>query len=184
MDTLLYAGSFDPVTRGHMDVIRRAAALCPELVVAVMHNPEKHGFLPVPMRVELLKTACRGLNNVRVIAHGGLLIDCAHEVGAKAVIRGLRPLGDFESEYQMAQVNKRLGGVETLLMTTSDDCASISSSIVRQVAAFGGDISPMVPEGTAQQILAALSQNKAEITRCLEHRIWKMNADIADGIRT
>ena len=111
-----------------------------------------------PMRVELLKTACRGLNNVRVIAHGGLLIDCAHEVGAKAVIRGLRPLGDFESEYQMAQVNKRLGGVETLLMTTSDDCASISSSIVRQVAAFGGDISPMVPEGTAQQILAALSQ--------------------------
>lgn len=87
MDTLLYAGSFDPVTRGHMDVIRRAAALCPELVVAVMHNPEKHGFLPVPMRVELLKTACRGLNNVRVIAHGGLLIDCAHEVGAKAVIR-------------------------------------------------------------------------------------------------
>ena len=139
MDTLLYAGSFDPVTRGHMDVIRRAAALCPELVVAVMHNPEKHGFLPVPMRVELLKTACRGLNNVRVIAHGGLLIDCAHEVGAKAVIRGLRPLGDFESEYQMAQVNKRLGGVETLLMTTSDDCASISSSIVRQVAAFGGD---------------------------------------------
>ena len=158
MDTLLYAGSFDPVTRGHMDVIRRAAALCPELVVAVMHNPEKHGFLPVPMRVELLKTACRGLNNVRVIAHGGLLIDCAHEVGAKAVIRGLRPLGDFESEYQMAQVNKRLGGVETLLMTTSDDCASISSSIVRQVAAFGGDMSPMVPEGTAQQILAALSQ--------------------------
>ena len=76
----------------------------------------------------------------------------------QAVIRGLRPLGDFESEYQMAQVNKRLGGVETLLMTTSDDCASISSSIVRQVAAFGGDISPMVPEGTAQQILAALSQ--------------------------
>ena len=82
MDTLLYAGSFDPVTRGHMDVIRRAAALCPELVVAVMHNPEKHGFLPVPMRVELLETACRGLHNVRVIAHGGLLIDCAHEVGA------------------------------------------------------------------------------------------------------
>lgn len=124
-----------------------------------MHNPEKHGFLPVPMRVELLKTACRGLNNVRVIAHGGLLIDCAHEVGAKAVIR--RPGGlwaTLKCEYQMAQVNKRLGGVETLLMTTSDDCASISSSIVRQVAAFGGDISPMVPEGTAQQILAALSQ--------------------------
>ena len=93
MDTLLYAGSFDPVTRGHMDVIRRTAALCSQLVVAVMHNPEKHGFLSVPMRVELLETACRELLNVRVIAHGGLLVDCAHEVGAQAVIRGLRPLG-------------------------------------------------------------------------------------------
>ena len=110
MDTLLYAGSFDPVTRGHMDVIRRTAALCSQLVVAVMHNPEKHGFLSVPMRVELLETACRELPNVRVIAHGGLLVDCAHEVGAQAVIRGLRPLGDFESEYQMAQVNRKLGG--------------------------------------------------------------------------
>lgn len=75
MDTLLYAGSFDPVTRGHMDVIRRTAALCSQLVVAVMHNPEKHGFLSVPMRVELLETACRELPNVRVIAHGGLLVD-------------------------------------------------------------------------------------------------------------
>ena len=151
MDTLLYAGSFDPVTRGHMDVIRRTAALCSQLVVAVMHNPEKHGFLSVPMRVELLETACRELPNVRVIAHGGLLVDCAHEVGAQAVIRGLRPLGDFESEYQMAQVNRKLGGVETLLITTSDDCASISSSIVRQVAAFGGDISPLVPEGDGRK---------------------------------
>ena len=154
MDTLLYAGSFDPVTRGHMDVIRRTAALCSQLVVAVMHNPEKHGFLSVPMRVELLETACRELPNVRVIAHGGL-------VGAQAVIRGLRPLGDFESEYQMAQVNRKLGGVETLLITTSDDCASISSSIVRQVAAFGGDISPLVPEGTAGKILSALSGRQA-----------------------
>ena len=161
MDTLLYAGSFDPVTRGHMDVIRRTAALCSQLVVAVMHNPEKHGFLSVPMRVELLETACRGLPNVRVIAHGGLLVDRAHEVGAQAVIRGLRPLGDFESEYQMAQVNRKLGGVETLLITTSDDCASISSSIVRQVAAFGGDISPLVPEGTAGKILSALSGRQA-----------------------
>ncbi|MFR3406776.1 MAG: hypothetical protein ACLTV6_09675 [Christensenellales bacterium] len=79
MDTLLYAGSFDPVTRATWT--SSGARRRPELVVAVMHNPEKHGFLPVPMRVELLKTACRSLNNVRVIAHGGLLIDCAHEVG-------------------------------------------------------------------------------------------------------
>ena len=176
MDTLLYAGSFDPVTRGHMDVIRRTAALCSQLVVAVMHNPEKHGFLSVPMRVELLETACRELPNVRVIAHGGLLVDCAHEVGAQAVIRGLRPLGDFESEYQMAQVNRKLGGVETLLITTSDDCASISSSIVRQVAAFGGDISPLVPEGTAQK--------KAAEAQLSEEEAAAQDAEMSGGAET
>lgn len=159
MDRLLYAGSFDPVTRGHMDVIARAAGLCGELVVAVMHNPEKRGALDVPMRLRLLETACRELRNVRVIAHSGLLVDCAHEVGASAVVRGLRPLGDFETEYQMARVNRMLGGVETLFLTTSDRCASISSSIVRQVAAFGGDIDAMVPEGTAQDICAALARS-------------------------
>ena len=160
MDTLLYAGSFDPVTRGHLDVIRRAAGLCSTLVVAVMHNPEKRGFLDGPLRVKLLETACRDIPNVQVMAHGGLLITCAHEVGAQAVVRGLRPIGDFESEYQMAQINRQLGGVETLFLTTSDNCASISSSIVRQVAAFGGDITPMVPEGTATEILAALDRAK------------------------
>ena len=159
MDTLLYAGSFDPVTKGHLDVIERAAALCGELVVAVMHNPDKKGFLDVPMRVRLLETACRRIPNVRVIAHSGLLVDCAKEAGASAVVRGLRPLGDFESEYQMAQTNRMLGGVETLFLTTSDRCASISSSIVRQVAAFGGDISPMVPEGTAKEISEALARS-------------------------
>ena len=169
-----------------MDVIRqRGRRSARTLVVAVMHNPEKHGFLPVPMRVELLKTACRGLNNVRVIAHGGLLIDCAHEVGAKAVIRGLRPLGDFESEYQMAQVNKRLGGVETLLMTTSDDCAQ---HILKHRSAGGGLRRGHFADGAgghgAADSWRRSPKNKAEITRCLEHRIWKMNADIADGIRT
>ena len=159
MDRLLYAGSFDPVTCGHVDVIERAAALCGELVVAVMHNPEKRGFLDVPTRVRLLQTAVSHLENVRVIAHSGLLVDCAKEVGATAVVRGLRPLGDFESEYQMAQTNRMLGGVETLFLTTSDRCASISSSIVRQVAAFGGDISPMVPEGTAQEICEAMARS-------------------------
>ena len=90
------------------------------------------------------------------MAHGGLLIDCAAQVGAQAVVRGLRPLGDFESEYGMAQINQMLGGVETLLMTTSETCAGISSSIVRQIAAFGGDIDSLVPEGLAQDIRAAL----------------------------
>ncbi len=157
MKTLLYAGSFDPVTRGHMDIIARASRLCQTLVVAVMHNPEKRGAMEVADRVRILEKACEGLDNVRVIAHGGLLVDCAHEVGADAAVRGVRPLGDFEAEFQMARVNRRLGGVETLLLTTSEDVASISSSIVRQVAAFGGDIESFVPPGTAEEIAAALA---------------------------
>ena len=158
MNKLLYAGSFDPVTRGHMDIITRASALCGELIVAVMHNPDKRGAMGVEDRVRLLEMACAALPNVRVIAHGGLLVDCARENGVKAVVRGVRPLGDFDSEYQMAQVNRMLGGVETLLMTTSEGCASISSSIVRQIAGFGGPIAHLVPPGMEEEILAALGR--------------------------
>lgn len=157
MKTALYPGSFDPVTRGHMDIIARAARLCDTLVVAVMHNPDKRGAMDVDTRVRALELACAGIPNARVIAHGGLLIECAAQVGADAVIRGVRPLGDFDAEYQMAQVNRALGGVETLLMTTSPAYASISSSIVRQIAAFGGPIDEMVPEAAAAVIRAALT---------------------------
>ena len=158
MKTALYPGSFDPVTRGHMDIIRRAARLCDTLVVAVMHNPDKRGAMDVQTRVQALLLACADIPNVRVIAHGGLLVECARETGADAVIRGVRPLGDFDTEFQMAQVNRALGGVETLLMTTSPAYASISSSIVRQIAAFGGPIDDMVPEAAAGIIRAALGK--------------------------
>lgn len=152
---MLYPGSFDPVTNGHMDIIHRAAKMCDELVIAVMHNPDKKGFLPAATRVSLLEQACRGIDNVRVIAHGGLLIECAAQEKADAVIRGVRPVGDFDSEFQLAQVNRMLGGVETLLMPTSPQVANISSSIVRQIAAFGGDVSAFVPRETAQAVKAA-----------------------------
>jgi len=160
MRTLMYPGSFDPVTRGHMDIITRASRLCDRLVVAVLHNPDKRGAIPVEERVRLLEAACAGLPNVQVVARGGLMIDCAAEMGAQAVVRGIRPLGDFEAEYQMAQINRALGGVETLMMTTSEGLSSISSSVVRQIASFGGDIAPFVPEGMAQQIAAALSDGR------------------------
>lgn len=160
MNRLLYAGSFDPVTRGHMDIIARASALCGELIVAVMHNPDKRGAMSVQSRVRLLEKACAALPNVRVIAHDGLLIDCARACGVTAVVRGVRPLGDFDTEYQMAQVNRMLGGVETLMMMTSPACASISSSIVRQIASFGGDIEPLVPPGLGQDVLAALGHGE------------------------
>ena len=156
MRRMMYPGSFDPVTRGHMDIITRASALCDELIVAVLHNPDKRGAIPVPVRVQLLERACAQLNNVRVVAHAGLTVDCARTYRADCLVRGVRPLGDFESEYGMAQINRRLGGIETLLMTTSETCAGISSSIVRQIALFGGDMDSLVPEGLAQDIRAAL----------------------------
>ena len=162
MRRMMYPGSFDPVTRGHLDIITRASALCDELIVAVLHNPDKRGAIPVKARVALLQKACAHLPNVRVVARGGLTIDCAKEFGADCLVRGVRPLGDFETEYSMAQVNRMLSGVETLLMTTSETCAGISSSIVRQIASFGGDIDSLVPEGLAQDIRAALSGQDGE----------------------
>lgn len=152
---MLYPGSFDPVTTGHMDVIARAARMCDELTVAVMHNPDKRGFLPVAQRVSLLEAACAQMKNVRVIAHGGLLIECAAQEKADAVIRGVRPAGDFDSEFQMAQINRMIGGVETLLLPTSPETANISSSIVRQIASFGGDISAFVPACALQAVQSA-----------------------------
>lgn len=153
---MLYAGSFDPVTNGHMDIIARAARLCGELVVAVMHNPDKRGAFPAEARVRLLEKACAHIPNVRVIAHGGLLVDCVREQNVTCVVRGVRPLGDFESEYQMAQVNRMLGGVETLMMPTTESLASVSSSIVRQIAGFGGNIDGLVPACIASEIREAL----------------------------
>ena len=157
---MLYAGSFDPVTNGHMDIIARAARLCGELVVAVMHNPDKRGAFPAEARVRLLEKACAHIPNVRVIAHGGLLVDCAREQNVTCVVRGVRPLGDFESEYQMAQVNRMLGGVETLMMPTTESLASVSSSIVRQIAGFGGNIDGLVPACIASEIREALDRER------------------------
>lgn len=162
MMRMMYPGSFDPVTRGHLDIITRASALCDELIVAVMHNPDKRGALTVEQRIALLEKACAHLKNVRVLAHSGLTVDCAWENGACCLVRGVRPLGDFETEYGMAQVNRMLGGVETIMMPTSEACAAISSSIVRQIASFGGDIDHLVPEGLAQEICAALAGGKEE----------------------
>lgn len=157
MKVALYPGSFDPVTVGHMDIITRAARLCDTLVVAVLHNPDKRGAMDVDARVKALTAACAHISNVHVIRHGGLLVECAKEQGAQAVIRGVRPLGDFESEFQMAQVNRQIGGVETLMITTSPEYASISSSVVRQIHQFGGSIENMVPAAAQEIITRALA---------------------------
>ena len=159
MKRMLFPGSFDPVTLGHLDVIFRARKLCDELIVAVMHNPDKHGAIDVYTRVELMRKACAAYPNVHVIAHDGLLVDCVHEVSADAVVRGLRPIGDFDVEYQMAQINRLIGVVETLFIPTSPQMANISSSIVRQVAEFGGNLEGLVPPELIEDIQAALARN-------------------------
>jgi pantetheine-phosphate adenylyltransferase len=152
----VYPGSFDPVTLGHIDLIRRASKLFPQVMVAVLNNPDKHNLFTVEQRIAMLTKACEGLDNVRIDSFGGLLVDYMRKTGAEIVIRGLRAVTDFESEFQMAQVNRQIAPeIETLFLMTSPDYAYISSSAVRQIAAFGGDISTLVPECILQDVVRA-----------------------------
>lgn len=155
----VYPGSFDPVTNGHLDLIERSAALFDEVIVTVLHNPAKQGKFPVEKRLELLKKACAHLSNVSFDAFDGLLVEYMRKRNARIVLRGLRDGADFESELRMAQLNRRLfPQVETLFMATAPENACISSSAVREIALFGGDITPFVPSGIAQEVASILSQ--------------------------
>jgi len=154
----VYPGSFDPVTNGHLDIIQRAASIFDEVIVAVLHNPSKNGRFPVQKRLELLAKACAGLNNVRFDCSAGLLVDYMRCTGARVVVRGLRDSADFESEAKMAQLNHCMAPeVETLFLLTAPEHASLSSSAVREIGMFGGDITPFVPACIAQEIAAVLS---------------------------
>lgn len=150
----VYPGSFDPVTCGHINIIERACALFAEVRVAVLDNPEKTKTFTVEERKAMLKTACAHLPNVRVDSFSGLLVDYMKNVGAGVVIRGLRSAGDFEVEFQMAQMNRQLSpAVDSIFLMTEPQYAHISSSMVKQVAAFGGDISAFVPAGIQAQVI-------------------------------
>ena len=142
----VYPGSFDPVTLGHLDIIERVSKLFPQVRVAVLDNPEKYPTFSVAQRMAMLTKACAHLSNIQIDSFSGLLVDYMHRTGAKIVIRGLRAVTDFEAEFQMAQVNRQIAHeVETLFLMTSPDHAYISSSAVKQVASFGGDVSTLVP---------------------------------------
>ena len=138
-------GSFDPVTNGHVDVISRAAALYDELVVAVLVNPGKAGFFPVEERMELLRESVAHLPNVRVDSFQGLLVDYCGANDIPVIVKGLRAVSDFEYELQMAQMNRELASVETLFVPTAPQVGHLSSSLVKQIATFGGDVSRLVP---------------------------------------
>ena len=144
---VLYPGSFDPVTNGHLDVLRRAAKLFDEVVVAVAHNEAKKGLFTTAERVELLTASTAGIHNVRVTSFEGLLVDFARLQNAKALIRGLRAVSDFEFEFQLALMNRSLEPeLEALFLMPSEEYTYLSSRLVKEVARLGGDISRFVPE--------------------------------------
>ncbi|MCR4658625.1 MAG: pantetheine-phosphate adenylyltransferase [Lachnospiraceae bacterium] len=152
MKKAIYPGSFDPVTYGHLDIIERASDIFDELIVNVLDNKNKHALFSVDERVNILKELTKDIPNIRVGSYQGLLVDCCKKEGAHVIIRGLRAVTDFEYELQMAQTNRKLAekDVDTMFLTTDLKYAYLSSSTVKEVAAFGGDISEFVPPFVAK----------------------------------
>ena len=154
-------GSFDPVTNGHVDVIRRAAALYDQLVVAGLVNPGKAGLFPPEERMALLREAVVDLTNVTVDSFEGLLVDYCRAHDVPVIVKGLRAVGDFEYELQMAQMNRELANVETLFVPTAPQVGHLSSSLVKQIARFGGDVSSLVPKGVNDRLVAMAEGGQA-----------------------
>ncbi|KXZ39615.1 Phosphopantetheine adenylyltransferase [Alkalithermobacter thermoalcaliphilus JW-YL-7 = DSM 7308] len=143
----IYPGSFDPVTHGHLDIITRASKLFDKLIVAVLNNPSKKSLFTFEERYELLKETTNNLSNVHIDTFSGLLIDYCKENNISAIIRGLRAVSDFEYELQMSQMNYQLNSdVETIFLTTRTKYSFLSSSLVKEVAKFNGNISDLVPD--------------------------------------
>lgn len=153
MKRAIYPGSFDPVTFGHLDVIERSAKIMDELIIGVLNNTAKSPLFSVEERVTMLKEATCHLPHVRVEAFGGLLVDFAVQSGANTIVRGLRAVTDFEYELQMSQINTVLNPeIDTVFFTTRLQYAYLSSSIVKEVALMGGDISKFVPESVMKRV--------------------------------
>ncbi|TML86623.1 MAG: pantetheine-phosphate adenylyltransferase [Actinobacteria bacterium] len=153
MAIALIPGSFDPVTLGHVDIIERTAAHFDEVIAAVIRNPQKSQTLfTLEEREEMLAEVTAHLGNVRIDFFKGLLVDFAREHGVNAIVKGLRAVSDFDYELQMAQMNYKLARIDTLFMPTSPQHSFLSSSLVREVARFGGDVSSMVPPTVAQRL--------------------------------
>jgi pantetheine-phosphate adenylyltransferase len=150
--TALCPGTFDPVTNGHLDIIERAAQRFDALVVGVLDNPAKQPLFSAEERVSMLKEVTHSLGNVQVEAFSGLLVEYATRRSADLVVKGLRAVTDFEYEIQMAQMNHSLAGVETVFMTTAPQWSFLSSSLVREVARFGGEVGGFVPPIVADRL--------------------------------
>jgi pantetheine-phosphate adenylyltransferase len=145
-------GSFDPVTNGHLDVLARASRLYDEVTVAVLVNPGKSGLFEVAERIEMLQEVTAELGNVRVDSFEGLLVDYCRERGIPVVVKGLRAVSDFDYELQMAQMNHRLTGLETFFVATNPEYSFLSSSLVKEVARWGGDVGGLVPDAVLARL--------------------------------
>lgn len=146
MKIALYPGTFDPVTLGHLDIIRRAAGVCDKLVIGVLPNSAKRPWFSVDERIELIKKVTSDLDNVEVESFDGLTVDFGKKIGASVIVRGLRAITDFEYELQIAQINHKLNpDIDTIFFTTSVEYSYVSSSIAKEVASYGGDVSGLVP---------------------------------------
>lgn len=155
----VYPGSFDPVTNGHLDVIQRATKLVDQLIVAVLQNTSKQSLFPVEERKEMLREATSHLTRVEVDSFDGLLVDYVTHRRAQAVLRGLRTLSDYESEMQMALLNRRLGnGTETIFLVASEQHSFISSRMMKEIITLGGDVSPFVPPVVVKRLAGYHSQ--------------------------
>ena len=154
----IYPGSFDPITNGHIDLIKRASKLFDEVIIAITQNASKSSFLSIEERVSAAENSISSLKNTKVLSFNSLLVDFASDHNAQIIIRGLRAVSDFEYEFQLSGMNKRLNSeIETLFMTPSEEFANISSSLVREILMLGGDISPFVPS-EVKKILIEISK--------------------------
>ncbi|MEV6768046.1 pantetheine-phosphate adenylyltransferase [Nocardia sp. NPDC051030] len=156
----LCPGSFDPVTLGHVDVIARAAAQFDEVVVTVSVNPNKQGMFSVEERMEMIREVTSHLPNVRVDSWRGLTVDFAKQEGITAIVKGLRDATDFGYELQMAQMNRKLTGVDTFFIATNPLYGFVSSSLVKEVASYGGDITDLLPPAVHKRLLARIAERR------------------------
>ena len=161
MKIALYPGSFDPITKGHIDILKNGAEIFDKVIIAVAKNSEKHGFLSVEERVKLINECVLDMPNVEVDSFEGLTIEYAKRRGAKVILRGLRAVSDFEYEFQMALANRKLNPeLDTVFLMTSAEYMYLSSSIVKDIAVHGGGVADFVPEGIMQDIVRRIRKGE------------------------
>jgi pantetheine-phosphate adenylyltransferase len=159
----LYPGSFDPFHNGHLEVVERACRIFDQVVVAALRNPQKsQALFNLSARRAMIEESIGHLSNVSVVSMSTLVVDVAKDVGAGVIVRGLRVVSDFENELQMAQMNRQLSGIETVFIPTSSSHSFIASKLLREVAKFGGDISPFVPKPVTEMIAERLGERPVD----------------------